>query len=117
MKYGIALALASMLSWPACWQLGRPGHRPVVVRLFTPGVGLFESASIVDGNEGSVSGTAQFPIGAGQMIAYRLACEKSGAAVSNQPTPRVVEMMLSGRMSPVWKGAQRTFPPGSRLLT
>ena len=66
-----------MLSWQACWQLGRPGHRPVVVRLFTPGVGLFESASIVDGNEGSVSGTAQFPIGAGQTISYSLACEKS----------------------------------------
>jgi len=48
----------------------------------TRGVGWFETAATPNGDEGSVSGTAQFPIGAGQMIAYRLACEKSGAAAA-----------------------------------
>jgi len=46
------------------------------------GVGFFESAATPNGDEGSVSGTTQFPISAGQTITYSLACEKSGNSLA-----------------------------------
>jgi len=41
----------------------------------TPGVGYWETAVTMDGDEGSVSGTNRFDIAAGQTVIYSLACE------------------------------------------
>jgi len=49
------------------------------ISAISPGLGVFETAALDSGSEGSVSGTALFPIGAGQTISYSLACEKFGA--------------------------------------
>jgi len=51
---------------------------PAGIFFTTPGVGFFENAAGTNGDDGSVSGTAQFPIGAGQTVIYSLACEKIG---------------------------------------
>jgi len=65
-----------------------------------PGFSIFESAVLGSDDEGSLSGTAQFPIGAGQTITYSLACQSSQFQFFSIPFPQVAGRAITAIFTP-----------------